>query len=131
MAENSHRPQGEDGWIASWLEAGKTSSRNLLLGPGHDCAWLQPPPSGYAAVLKSDATLEGVHFKKGERPELAGRKAVARVLSDFAATGAIPVAMLISVILRGRPDTRQIEYVRRAYTGMGRLLRDWNVVLAG
>jgi thiamine-monophosphate kinase len=131
MAEAWPDMRGEDRWIASWIGACPAPDRRLLLGPGHDCAWLKPPPPGRVAVLKTDLTSEGVHFRKGEKPEWVGRKAVARVLSDFAATGAVPVALLVAVSLGPKPGPRHIAYVRRAYAGMRGLLKQWNVVLAG
>jgi len=36
---------------------------------------------------KNKAVVEGVHFTSHERPELIGRKALARALSDLAAMG--------------------------------------------
>jgi thiamine-monophosphate kinase len=92
---------------------------------------MQAPPHGHVAVLKTDVTCEGVHFEKGEKPEWVGRKAVARVLSDFAATGARPAGVLIAVTLEGRPTAARIAYIRRAYAGLGALLRQYGVALAG
>lgn len=69
------------------------------VGIGHDAAVVRSP-RGDGLVLKSDQTIEDVHFTRGEAPwELFGRKAVARVLSDLGAVGARPVACLCSLAL--------------------------------
>jgi len=74
------------------------------VGIGHDAAVVRSP-SGDGLALKSDQTIEGVHFTRGEAPiEQIGRKALARVLSDLGAIGARPIAALCSAALPGDLD---------------------------
>src|SRR5688572_21876039 len=71
----------------------------VVVGIGHDAAVVRSP-KGEGIVLKSDQTIEGVHFTRDEAPlGLVGRKALARVLSDLGAIGARPVAALCSAAL--------------------------------
>ena len=61
--------------------------RDVLLGPGDDCALVKPARS--LQVLKTDVVIEGLHFT----PELSGlhvgRKAMARVMSSGGNTSLI------------------------------------------
>ena len=67
-------------------------------------------------MLKSDQTIEDVHFTRGEAPwELFGRKAIARVLSDLGAVGARPIACLCSLAL---PDDVDEEAARAVLRGV-------------
>ena len=70
--------------------------RRLLVGIGDDTAVWKCP--GRDLVLTSDAVIEGAHFLPGVEPARIGHKAVGRVLSDCAAMGAVPEALLINLI---------------------------------
>ncbi len=48
-------------------------------------------------VLCADACIEGVHFERGTPARRAGAKAAQRALSDLAATGARPIALLLTL----------------------------------
>jgi thiamine-monophosphate kinase len=56
-----------------------------------------------------DTVVEGVHFEKGERAALAGAKACARALSDLAATGAEPRAVLLGLRASRREEERRLR----------------------
>ena len=68
----------------------------LEIGPGDDAALVETPAGGHL-VLTTDMVLEGVHFEAGTAPELVGRKAVARGLSDLAAMASRPLCILAAV----------------------------------
>lgn len=80
--------------IHRWLEGlGRPS---LLAGSrGHDAAVLHP--LGGRPVLCTDQAIAGVHVDSDAPPAALGRKAVARTLSDLAATGAAARAVLLAV----------------------------------
>jgi len=65
----------------------------------HDAACLRPTRG--RPTLCTDQTLEGVHFEPGVPARQAGAKAVARVLSDLAATAARPYALTLAVAAPG------------------------------
>ena len=73
------------------------SHPSLIVGSGDDCAVVRPPPKGHSLVLKTDATLEGIHFTKETDLSAVGWKALCRPISDFAAMGAIPQHALVTV----------------------------------
>ncbi len=85
--------------LVEFLRRSAARGPAVEVGIGHDAAVVRSP-RGDGLVLKSDQTIEDVHFTRGEAPwELFGRKAVARVLSDLGAVGARPIACLCSLAL--------------------------------
>lgn len=88
-----------EGSLIRFLAARARCGPHVEVGIGHDAAVVRSP-AGDGLVLKSDQTIEGVHFVRDEAPiGLFGRKALARVLSDLGAVGARPVACLCSAAL--------------------------------
>ncbi|MGP8073142.1 MAG: thiamine-phosphate kinase [Thermoplasmata archaeon] len=86
-------------WLAHRLPAGTGG----LLPLGDDAAALSPPER-CVAVLTTDSLVEGTHFLADSPPEWVGRAAAAVSLSDAAAKGATPVALLLALLLpRGTP----------------------------
>jgi len=119
----------EDLWIARWTRAlGPTRLSGLRHGLAHDWAVLAPPPQKLDLVLKTDSVVEGVHFLRSTPAPLAGRKALARALSDLAAAGATPLAALITA---GCPDKKSASRVQSMYRGMARAARTWDVSIVG
>ncbi len=68
------------------------------LGPGDDCALLQPAP-GQQLAVSSDMLVEGRHFLSTVAPERLGHKALAVNLSDLAACGAEPLGFTLALSL--------------------------------
>jgi thiamine-monophosphate kinase len=62
---------------------------SAVLGPGDDCALVQPTPGKQLAVT-TDMLVAGTHFFPETDPERLGWKALAVNLSDLAAMGATP-----------------------------------------
>lgn len=116
----------EDALVPHLLR-GFPGGASLLVGPGDDCAVVDPG-RGPLRLLKTDAIVEGVHFLPDAPPEKIGWKAVARVLSDFAAMGGQPEHLLITVAVeRDRP----LAWMEGLYRGIRRCLAKHGGVLAG
>ncbi len=81
-------------WLARTLAAGALAPLPL----GDDAAAL-PLPTGSLAVLTIDALVEGTHFLPASPPRALGRAATAVSLSDVAAKGAVPHAVLLALLL--------------------------------
>lgn len=64
-------------------------------GNGDDAAILRV--GGGAMCVSTDSTVEGVHAPAGTAPGALGRHAVGRALSDLAAMGAAPAALVCAV----------------------------------
>ncbi|KAB2928793.1 MAG: thiamine-phosphate kinase [Dechloromonas sp.] len=62
---------------------------SAVLGPGDDCALVQPTP-GMQLAVTTDMLVEGTHFLPGTDPKNLGWKTLAVNLSDLAAMGARP-----------------------------------------
>lgn len=68
-----------------------------------DVALIDGPP-GEQYVLKSDAIVEGVHFRSDDPPGQVAQKALRVNLSDLAAKGATPVGYLLTTALNPGHD---------------------------
>ncbi len=62
---------------------------SAVLGPGDDCALLQPSP-GKQLAITTDMLVAGTHFLPDAGPQNLGWKALAVNISDLAAMGATP-----------------------------------------
>jgi thiamine-monophosphate kinase len=117
-----------EGSLVAWLASRAARGPEVIVGIGHDAAVVRSP-AGDALVLKSDQTIEEVHFLRGEQPwEQVGRKALARVLSDVGAVGGRPVAALCSLALPA--DVAEAE-VRALFEGLLALAQQHGVSLVG
>ncbi len=115
---------GEDALLASLLR-GLPESRKFI---GDDCAVVQFRGSRDLLVLKTDCVVEKIHFESRANPELVGRKAMMRALSDFAATSAVPQFALITLVL---PADRAISWVKKLYRGLKRAALKFGVAIVG
>ncbi|MDR1483760.1 MAG: thiamine-phosphate kinase [Planctomycetaceae bacterium] len=83
-------------------------------------------------VFTVDMLTEGVDFILSEvDPELVGRKSIAVNLSDIAAMGAIPEAVLIAVSLPRNNSHSNLNLAEKLYAGMKPLLKKYNVKIIG
>lgn len=96
-------------------------------GPGDDCAVVDEGGERLG-LLKTDGMVEGVHFLKGADPKAVGWKAVARVISDFAAMGGVAERFLVTVAL---PGTMEVSWIEGFYEGMGGCMERFGAKLAG
>lgn len=119
------RDIGEDALIGR-LVAGFPDD-GLLVGPGDDCAVVDPG-RGRLRLLKADAIVGGVHFEPDAPAARVGWKAVARVISDFAAMGGRPERLLVTVAL---PPETPVRWAEGLYRGIRRCLDRCGGVLAG
>ena len=119
---------GENGLLHLLTAKWKTDSARVLAGVGDDCAVLRGEGKNHFLLFKTDAVVEGVHFSPRERPELIGRKALARALSDLAAMGASPVAAVITL---GVPKDESVRRLSAIYRGIENIAEKHGVNLVG
>lgn len=101
---------------------------SVVTGIGDDCAVLRVPP-GHELLVTTDFTIEKVHFRQDwHRPDVVGRRCLARGLSDIAAMGGEPRAAFLSLALAS--DVAQ-RWVDRFFTGLLNLADEFKVPLAG
>ena len=100
----------------------------LRAGIGDDCAILRLP-RGHEALITTDFSLEGVHFRREWHPaDAVGHRCLTRGLSDIAAMGGLPQAAFLSLALP--PDLAQ-KWVDDFVKGLLRLADRYSVRLAG
>jgi thiamine-monophosphate kinase len=90
--------------------------RGLINGVEHDAARIDPSPAGEILVATQDALIERVHFRLDwlDWREL-GFRAAAVNLSDLAASGATPQALLVTL---AAPGATLIDDVIAFYEGI-------------
>jgi thiamine-monophosphate kinase len=114
--------------LISRIRGRATRRRGVATGIGDDCAVLQIPP-GNQALVTTDFSLEGVHFRREWHPaEAVGHRCLTRGLSDIAAMGGVPVAAFLSLAL---PQTLPQSWVDQFVKGLLKLADKYNVSLAG
>ncbi len=108
-------------WIFKELDVSRA-----VIGPGDDCAAIS---AGRGLVLVStDMLLEGTHFDSDDAPEAIGGKTIAVSLSDAAAMGVRPEAVVAAAAFR-RPTER--AFAEKLVRGMARVCAESGVELVG
>src|SRR5580704_10149212 len=104
------------------------AGRSVVAGIGDDAAVLRVP-AGHEALVTTDFSLEGIHFRRDWHPaESVGHRCLARGLSDIAAMGGDPVAAFLSLAL---PRDVPQAWVRSFIRGWMTLAKKYDVPLAG
>ncbi len=97
------------------------------VGPGDDCAIVRLGDKDLLAT--TDQLLDGVHIKLAEHgPRAAGRKVIARSLSDIAAMAAIPLAAVATATL---PRGFAASDAEELYRGMRQIADEYHCPLVG
>jgi thiamine-monophosphate kinase len=104
---------GEFGLIKR-IADGLGGAPEAIVGPGDDAAVVAAPDG--RVVSSVDLLLEGRHFRRDwSTADDIGRKAAARSLSDIAAMGAIPTALLVGF---AAPGTTELSWVDGLVAGL-------------
>jgi len=100
----------------------------MIVGIGDDCSVLRIP-AGHEALVTTDFSLEGVHFRREWHPaKSVGHRCLARGLSDIAAMGGEPLAAFLSLAIPARLSQKWVD---EFLAGLLALARQFSVVLAG
>src|SRR5438094_2949897 len=120
-------PMSEKALIAR-IRRKAVPGRSIVAGIGDDSAVLKIP-KGHQALVTTDFSLEGVHFRREwHPPESVGHRCLARGLSDIAAMGGEPIAAFLSLAL---PPKLPQSWVNGFMKGLLRLAGEFVVPLAG
>src|SRR5437899_11592590 len=120
-------PMSEKALIAR-IRRKAVPGRSIVTGIGDDSAVLKIP-KGHQALVTTDFSLEGIHFRREwHPPESVGHRCLARGLSDIAAMGGEPIAVFLSLAVPGKLPQ---SWVDRFMDGLLRLAASAGVVLAG
>jgi len=112
--------------IDSFFKRKRPARAEVVLGIGDDAAILTIP-STEQIVMTIDTMVEGVHFDASVAPQDLGYKLVAVNLSDLAAMGARPIAVLLALTLPQADET----WLQAFSAGMFELLDQFNCQLIG
>lgn len=104
------------------------SNDSVVTGAGDDCAVLDLGVPSRFILFKTDAVVEGIHFRSDAAPEKIGHKALARCLSDIAAMAGTPTAALVTL---GLPSTFEPAFVEAIYRGMNAVAQRYGVAIVG
>ena len=97
------------------------------IGIGDDAGFIPPNPRG--TLISQDMLVENQHFRLDwMTPEQLGEKAVAVNVSDIAAMGGTPQALLTSLSVPGSLD---VAWVESLYRGIAKALDRYGLVLIG
>ena len=101
----------------------------VVLGIGDDCAIYRPRGSADDLLFTTDMLIEDVHFRRDtHKASEAGRKALARGLSDIAAMGGVPTFCLVSLCVG---DWAPAAWVDGFFDGLLKLAGETGTILAG
>jgi thiamine-monophosphate kinase len=121
-------PLVEKALIAKLRRLIRRSPTAVRVGIGDDCAVIHVP-DGHEALVTTDFSLEGIHFRREwHPPDSIGHRCLARGLSDIAAMGGTPIAAFLSLALPADLPQRWVDEFMR---GLQKLARDFRVALAG
>lgn len=109
--------------IHRWLGT-RARPKRLRGSRGHDAAILDDPKGREVCCV--DLTIEGVHFELGTRAADVGFKAAGRALSDLAASGAKPRALLLAI---AAPSETPERWLRSAIEAVENRARDFGADL--
>lgn len=99
------RPTFSERQFHAWLSKRFGRSEASVLPLGDDTS-ATPIGGGRVALLTTDALTEGTHFLPASPPRSIGRATAAASLSDIAAKGGRPVALLLDLLLPPRTPER-------------------------
>ncbi len=118
---------GEDSLIQRVCEGLATGER-VVVGPGDDCAVIEVGEELPFTLLKTDAVVGEVHFLSETPAEKVGWKAVARVMSDFAAMGGYGCELLVTLAISKETS---VEWVDQLYRGMKSCAAQFQTFIVG
>ena len=102
--------------------------RDVLTGPGDDCAVVRIPGAPHDYLFTTDPVIEHRHFLPDTPPRLVGRKAIARAVSDIAAMGGTPLWTLVNLVA---PAATPLLRIRSLYHGMIAAAKRWDLSILG
>lgn len=109
--------------FAPLLPAGKLT----LLGPGDDCAEIKAPTGKF--LVTTDVLAENQHFRTDwSTAEQIGARAAAQNLADVAAMGAVPTALVVSLVL---PEEVELDWVLGLVSGLARVVEPTGAGIVG
>lgn len=121
----------EDAYLRTLIERLGGYGADVVVAPGDDCAALLQP-DGELLLVAVDQIVAGRHLvldgPDAATPERAGRKLLARNLSDIAAMGGVPTHCLVAAAVRPGTDACWLD---RFFAGITALAAPYGVAMIG
>jgi thiamine-monophosphate kinase len=128
-------PLTDEASLTEWLRRAAHIPRHsqLIRGIGDDCAIYRSRNSSEDLLFTTDMLIEDVHFTgRNYSPAQAGRRALARSLSDIAAMGGEPRFCLVSLAVTEKAfGQNRSRWVPAFFRGLLRLAEETGTILAG
>src|SRR5581483_6837160 len=106
----------------------RTITGSVVASIGDYCAVLRIP-AGHEALITTDFSLEGVHFRREwHSPQFIGHRCLTRGFSDIAAMGGEPIAIFLSLAITARTPQKWVDGF---FDGLLTLANKFDVPLAG
>jgi thiamine-monophosphate kinase len=124
-------PMTEDAFLASLIARIPAVSKGLAIPPGDDCAALDLGDGRWWLIAVDQVVGDRHYVQSGPAatpPELAGRKVLARNLSDIAAMGGVPTCCLVAGAFG---PTCSAAWLQRFYEGILALAARFEVAMIG
>jgi thiamine-monophosphate kinase len=118
---------GEEKVVAALLR-GLPTARDVVRGPGDDCAVIGHALGKIWRLLKTDCVIEGIHFTADEDARKIGWKALARAVSDVAAMGGRPLHALITLAISPEAELKRAVAV---YAGLKKCAAKHGIAIVG
>lgn len=101
-----------------------------ILGPGDDCALINPSSADLSWAVTTDMLVSGVHFLDSDNPRDLGWKTLAVNISDLAAMGAIPRYVTLAAAISTQ-DALERGWIDAFFAGFVDCLSAFDVALIG
>ena len=112
--------------IRTYFQTLTGNRKDVILGPGDDCALLKVPPDQLLAV-SIDTLISGIHFPLDLAAYEIGYKSLAVNLSDLAAMGAMPAWFSCALTL----NENNPEWLKNFSQGLKDIAQRYQVSLIG
>ncbi len=114
--------------VVEALLSGVPTGRQVVVGPGDDCAAVKVPGAKHLLLLKTDCVVEGVHYLPDHDSARVGWKTLCRAVSDIGAMGGEPQYALVNVF---SPRDASLAYWKDFYKGLSKAARRFGVGIVG
>ena len=128
MAQSRQLKDLREDTLVQALLQGVPAGRQVVVGPGDDCAAVRVPGAKYLLLLKTDCIVQGVHYLPTHDPVRVGWKALCRAVSDIAAMGGEPQYALVNIF---SPRDASLAYWLGFYQGLSRAARRFGLGIVG
>ena len=116
----------EDRFIAEFI-ADMSFGSEVIVPPGDDCAGIAGNDNTVLLIAVDQLALNS-HYDTDTNPEHAGRKLLARNISDIAAMGGEPLYALLAIASR---KSRETEDLVRFANGVKQLASEYGIAIIG